>query len=207
MSEQPCFLEEPGWEELMRLPGLPEPVARQERLISNHTKLPRLLRDAQRANRGEHDVTDVMQRASALRASTKADFEVWYNGLVETDSYPTEKPSGDPLIPMALDFPTVIVPGMLCSTYTILIIINHLLVDAGHPSSAELILENQAAALEICKCTFKAQKRLLGAIYLIFWLKVAAEACAPEYHGWIMNKLEVFMAMGERNSGEPLLLG
>lgn len=195
MSERPCFLEEPAWEALTRIPKQPM-IALQERLFVCHAKVPRLLRDAQRANRGLHDTSDVISRASEMRLTMKAHFFEWWNSLDDSSSRPIEKPSGDEMFPIALHFPNIILPGLLCSHYSCLIILNQLLIDSCAVDSIALIEESHAAAVEICKCSFQSQTRLLGSIYMPFWLRVAADGCAPEHYAWIMSKWNQFRTPG-----------
>ena len=187
VTEKPCFLEEPGWQELTRLSKRPD-VVLQEQLFACQSMAPRILRDAQKANRGDHDAADVLSRAHELRNTMKHYFIRWWEGLKQSSLAPVERPSGDDVFPIAYWFPNTLLPGLLCAHHTVTILLNELFIDAGDADSEALILEGQAGTNEICKCVFQAQTRLLGSIYMPFWLRVAADACTPEQYPWIMSR-------------------
>lgn len=65
-------------------------------------------------------------------------------------------------------------------------------MDAGSHESKALTEECRASVVEICKCVFQAETRMISAIYMPFWLRVAVDICLPEHHAWITSKLVKF---------------
>lgn len=117
MAEKPCFLEEPGWEALTQI----SPFPLQERLFACSAKVPRILRDAQRANHGYHDISDVADRADEMRTTVIRCFADWWIDLSCGPSGPVERPSGDAMFPVGYWFPNLLLPGLMCSHYTTLV--------------------------------------------------------------------------------------
>lgn len=205
VRDEACFLEEPGWQALTQLSASPR-YLRQEKMFAWHAKAPRLFRDSQYANQGQHDAQDVIDRGIEMRMTMKQHFKDWWDDLSGDIFDDIERPSGDAVIPLAYWFPNVVSPGLVCSHYTVLILLNQLLIDSDHVDSELLAAESRRAAAEICKCVFQSQTRLLMSIYMPYWLRVAADGCAPEHYVWIMSKLDHFRTakvVGTPGGGSP----
>ena len=167
-----------------------------------HAKAPRVLSDAQRANLGQHDVDNILERAFELRETMKKHFAEWWDDLSKIDEAPLERPSGDAVLPTAYWSKDNLTLGWVCSHHTVLILLNQLFIDAGHPDSKALMHESQKAATEICKCAFQTQTQLVGSMYMRYWLIVAADGCAPEHYAWIMSRLDCLKtSAGSWNTG------
>ena len=232
-TDEPCFLNEPDWIQVSRdiYNDLIEGVENEDTLELFHLAetfyeemlaIPALLfkaknfRTAYKQEKGDFPSSqqfrqELIRRVVISRSNLKAFYARFEGCLMNLNYGWTSYVSDDPLITRFYTFPNVFVASTCTGYWTVLVIINFMLIElqrAASPGKENLYkIENKEFALEICRSTpYMLTSSFLGPFFCIFGLRVCLIAMETgEEREWVVSKLfeigETHMAMASHIPG------
>lgn len=201
---RPCFLDEPHWDPIIWHDITPNTFDHALcSLFAVNVKGPGLVHDARLALLRGLPVQSIKQQALDLKAQAQKTFQYFNKILTQVSRAPAEVSNPDGAFPSSIysfqgvHGADVLTPRDFCSHHSLIITINHVLLELGGCNSeikANLNEESRVSAVEICKSLPAVEKMpvtILGIFslsYPSFFVERALSACPEEYKMWIERK-------------------